>query len=361
MLRLFILSFAVSFVVGYLILRWQHLHAYISRDDAAEGAHKVHVTSVPRIGGISIFAGWLVGLAASRYYKNLPLETILTWVFCLLPVFLSGLAEDFTKRVRASVRLLASFLTAALAAVFLNAVVYRVDVPGIDALLVIPAISLLFTLVAVGGVAHAMNIIDGLNGLALSVCLMALLALGYVAFNVNDQEVLVMSGLGIGALLGLLLWNYPSGQIFCGDGGAYFLGAYIALLSVLLVGRNPQVSAWFPLLLVLYPVWETLFSAFRRKVLHGMPATSPDRLHLHTLLYEHIRHGIGETKNGWHSRRNSDASALMVMLAGGNAFPAALWWRDGGYLIAAALIFVGVYLAIYRWLVWSASNRKVAS
>lgn len=360
MLRLFILSFAVSFAVGFIILRWQHLNGYISRDDAAAGAHKVHVTSVPRIGGMSIFAGWLVGLAASNYYKDLPPETILTWIFCLLPVFLAGLAEDFTKRVRASVRLLAAFLTAALASVFLNAVVYRVDVPGIDALLAIPAISLLFTLIAVGGVAHAMNIIDGLNGLALSVCLMALLALGYVAFNVNDQEVLLMSGLGIGALLGLLLWNYPSGQIFCGDGGAYFLGAYIAMLSVLLVGRNPQVSAWFPLLLVLYPVWETLFSAFRRKVLNGLPASSPDRLHLHTLLYERMRNGIGESKNGWHSRRNSDASALMMMLAGGNAFPAVLWWRDGGYLIAATVIFVGAYLAVYRWLAWSASNRKVA-
>lgn len=360
MLRLFILSFSVSFVVGYLILRWQHLHAYISRDDASAGTHKVHVTSVPRIGGISIFAGWLVGLAASIYYKNLSPETILIWIFCLLPVFLAGLAEDFTKRVRASVRLLAAFLTAALAGVFLNIVVYRVDVPAIDALLAIPAISLLFTLVAVGGVAHAMNIIDGLNGLALSVCLMALLALGYVAFNVNDHEVLLMSGIGFGALLGLLLWNYPSGQIFCGDGGAYFLGAYIAMLSTLLVGRNPQVSAWFPLLLVLYPVWETLFSAFRRKVLHGLPASSPDRLHLHTLLYERMRHGIGQSKNGWHSRRNSDASALMVMLAGGAALPAALWWRESGYLIAAALVFVGLYLAIYRWLVKSAANRKIA-
>lgn len=361
MLRLFILSFAVSFAVGYLILRWQHLQGYIACDDAAAGAHKVHVVAVPRIGGIAIFAGWLVGLAASHYYKNLPPEIILTWILCMLPVFIAGLAEDFTKNVHASIRLLASFLSAMLAAVFLSAVVIRVDMSGIDALLAIPAISLLFTLIAVGGVAHAMNIIDGLNGLALSISLMALLALAYVAFNVNDQEVLVMAGLGVGALLGLLLWNYPSGQIFCGDGGAYFLGAYIAVLSVLLVGRNPQVSAWFPLLLVLYPVWETLFSAFRRKVLNGVHASSPDRLHLHTLLYERLRYGVGGINNGWRSRRNSDTSALMVMLAGINAIPAVLWWRDSGYLITAAVIFVGVYLASYYRLVWAASNNKVAS
>ncbi len=361
MLRLFILSFAVSFAVGYIILRWQHSSGHAGRDNAAEGVHKVHVISVPRIGGMAIFAGWLVGLAASSYYKNLQPVTILIWIVCMLPVFLAGLAEDFTRNVRASVRLLAAFLTAALAGVFLDVVVYRVDVIALDALLAVPAIALLFTMVAVGGVAHAMNIIDGLNGLALSVCMMALLALGYVAFNVNDHEILVMAGLGIGALLGLLLWNYPSGQIFCGDGGAYFLGAYIAILSVLLVGRNPQVSAWFPLLLVLYPVWETLFSAFRRRVLNSQPASSPDRLHLHTLLYERMRHGVGGSGNGWRSRRNSDVSALMVMLAGGTAFPAVLWWRDGSYLIAVAVIFVGAYLASYYWLAWSASGKKVAS
>ena len=351
MLRLFILSFVVSFMVCYLILHWQHLHAHITHDDASDGPHKVHVTSVPRIGGVAIFFAWLVSLAASSYFKNLSLGTILIWVLCLLPVFLGGLAEDLTKRVRPGVRLLVSFLTAALAIIFLDATVIRVDVPGIDALLAIPAIALLFTVVAIGGVAHAMNIIDGLNGLALSVCLMALLALGYVAFNVNDQEILLMSGIGIGALLGLLLWNYPGGQIFCGDGGAYFLGAYIAILSTLLVGRHPQVSAWFPLLLVLYPVWETLFSAYRRKVLSGLPASSPDRLHLHTLMYERLIHSIARVGRSGRARRNSDASALMVMLAGVNAFPAVMWWSDGRYLVATVVAFIGIYLVIYRWLV----------
>jgi len=355
LLRLFILSFAVSYAVGFFILRSQPLHSAFTDDDASSADHKVHVLAVPRVGGVAIFAGWLTALAAGSYFKNLPFETIATWAFCMLPVFVAGLAEDFTKRVSVSVRLLASFLTAMLAGVFLNAVITRVDVPGIDALLATPAIALIFTLVAVGGVAHAVNIIDGLNGLALSVCLMAFLALGYVAFIINDQGILVMCALGTGALLGLLLWNYPSGQIFCGDGGAYFLGAYIAVLSVLLVARNHQVSPWFPLLLVAYPVWETLFSAFRRRVLQGLPASAPDRFHLHTLVYENLASGIDERES---VRRNSVASTVMVMFAGVNAVPAMLWWNDTHKLVVAALIFAGVYLALYRWLAWSASNKK---
>ena len=355
MLRLFILSFAVSTAMGYLILRWWHLHARFTGDVASRGSHKVHVTTVSRIGGVSIFGGWLAGLVASIYYKNVPIQTMLVWVICMSPVFLAGLAEDVTKRISPKIRLLFSFGTAALGFFLLDAAVRRVDVFGIDPLLASPVVSFLFTLVAVGGVAHAMNIIDGLNGLALSVCLMAFLALGYVAFNVNDPEILLMSGLGIGALLGLLIWNFPGGRIYCGDGGAYFLGGYVAILSALLVKRNPQVSAWFPLLLVLYPVWETLFSAYRRRVLRGMPASAPDRLHLHTLIYRRVKHGIDGNSR---SRRNSDASVFMVMLVVGNAIPAVLWWQDTSYLLVSALVFAGLYLTIYRRLVRFGSRGK---
>lgn len=359
MLKLFILSFAISVLTGFCLLRWQHLHARFSGDVASPGSHKVHAISVPRIGGVSVFAGWFVSLFASNHIRNFPSDMIVIWILCMLPVFLAGLAEDLTKRVRPRIRLLFSFLSAGLAYVYLGAIVDRVDVPQLDMLLAIPAVSFCFTVFAIGGVAHAMNIIDGLNGLASSVCLMAFLALGYVAFNLNDQEVLLLSGLGFGALLGLHVLNYPSGQIFCGDGGAYFLGTYIAILSALLVNRNPQVSAWFPLLLVVYPVWETLFSVYRRRVLRGLPASAPDKLHLHTLIYRRVRHGFGIRANGWHSRRNSDASILMVMFSGAGALPAVLWWQDGISLIIWAVTFVAVYLVIYRRLVRFGSRRKI--
>jgi UDP-N-acetylmuramyl pentapeptide phosphotransferase/UDP-N-acetylglucosamine-1-phosphate transferase len=354
LLRLFILSFAVSAVIGYLILRWWHLHARFTADVASRGSHKLHVTTVSRIGGVSVFGGWLVGLVASIYYRNVPFQTALVWIVCMSPVFFAGLAEDVTKRVSPRIRLLFSFATAALAFLFLDAAVRRLDLFGIDPLLAIPVVSFLFTVFAVGGVAHAVNIIDGLNGLALSVCLMAFLSLGYVAFNVHDNEILLMSGLGIGALLGLHVWNFPSGRIYCGDGGAYFLGAYVAILSTLLVARNPQVSAWFPLLLVLYPVWETLFSAYRRRVLRGVPASAPDRLHLHSLIYKRVKHGVFAD---FPSRRNSDASVFMVMLVVGNAIPAVLWWQDTSFLIVSAVVFAGLYLTIYRRLVRFGTRR----
>ena len=349
MLRLFLLSFGISLGVGYLTLRWEHLHARFTGDVAARGSHKVHTLSVSRIGGVSIFVGWILSLGVSGYYGELAPSTTAIWMVCLFPAFFGGLAEDFTKGVRPMARLLASFLSAGLAYTFLGAAVTRVDVVGVDALLALPAVAFVFTCIAIGGIAHAINIIDGLNGLASGVCLIALLALGYVGFQVGDYEIVLLCGLGAGAILGFRVWNYPSGRIFCGDGGAYFLGAYVAIVSAVLVSRHEQVSPWFPVLLVLYPIWETLFSAYRRRVLRGMPASRADKLHMHTLFYKRIKHPLQDGKA--RSRRNSDASVSMMLFASGSAVPAVLWWSESAYLVAAAVAYVMVYLAIYRRLV----------
>lgn len=349
MLRLFLLSFAVSLGVSYLTLRFEHLHGRFTGDIALRGSHKVHTRAVTRVGGVAIFIGWLVSLAATSYYGKLSAEAAFMWLICLLPAFLGGLAEDLTKRVGRATRLLASFLSAALAYMLLGAVVSRIDLYGVDTLLMIPAVSFIFTCLAVGGVAHAINIIDGLNGLASGVCLIALLALSYVALQVGDWEIVLMCGIGAGAILGFRVWNYPSGRIFCGDGGAYFLGAYVAILSALLVHRHPQVSAWFPLLLVLYPVWETLFSAYRRRILRGRPASVADKLHMHTLFYKRVKHPSDGGKA--RTRRNSDASVSMMLFAGGSAIPAVLWWSEGAYLLTCAFAYIVIYLSIYRRLV----------
>ncbi len=90
------------------------------------------------------------------------------------------------------------------------------------------------------------------------------------------------------SIFGFFIWNWPYGKIFLGDAGAYFIGFMIGMLSVLLVVRNHEVSAWFPLVLVIYPVMETLFSIYRRYIVHKISPGQPDRLHLHSLVYSRI-------------------------------------------------------------------------
>ena len=85
----------------------------------------------------------------------------------------------------------------------------------------------------------------------------------------GDDTVATLALIGVGAVLGFFFWNFPGGLIFLGDGGAYFLGFYVAELGILLLARNPSVSPMCPLLICIYPVFETLFSMYRRKVLRG--------------------------------------------------------------------------------------------
>lgn len=123
---------------------------------------------------------------------------------------------------------------------------------------------------AIGGLPHAFNIIDGYNGLAGMVAVLISLALVHVALQLGDRQLAAVLVVLVGATAGFLVWNYPHGKIFAGDGGAYLWGV-IAYGCVALVARHPEVSPWFPMLLLCYPVSETLFSIYRKKFAVNLP------------------------------------------------------------------------------------------
>jgi UDP-N-acetylmuramyl pentapeptide phosphotransferase/UDP-N-acetylglucosamine-1-phosphate transferase len=102
------------------------------------------------------------------------------------------------------------------------------------------------TVLAVAGIANAVNIIDGFNGLASVVTICMLVSLAYVAWQVGDMFVLVSALTVAGATAGFLIWNYPVGLIFLGDGGAYFIGFMLGELAMLLVMRNPRYRPGMP-------------------------------------------------------------------------------------------------------------------
>ena len=269
------------------------------------------------------------------------------------PAFAAGLTEDLTKKVGPLPRLLATFVAAGMGFWLLNAGLARLDVPGVDQLLRYHwGISLLFTLFAVGGVAHAINIIDGYNGLAGMVSVFIFMALAYVAFKVHDPQLMGLCFAATGAVLGFLVWNFPRGLLFAGDGGAYLIGFLIAELSVLLVARHPEVSPWFPLLLVIYPVFETLFSIYRRKFLQGRSVGYPDALHLHQMVYKRlVRWMVGSREARHLTRRNSMTSPYLWALSSLSVVPAMLFWNSTPVLIGFVCLFVLTYLRLYRMII----------
>jgi len=178
-----------------------------------------------------------------------------------------GLFEDLTKGVSAHIRLLTAFASAALAALFMHTVLHRMEIFWLDPIMRWGPIFFLFTLFVAGGTTHSFNLIDGYNGLSSGTGLILLGAMGYLAYLLNDQIVLMLS-INVGmAVLGFMMWNWPKGRMFLGDGGAYLLGFSVVTLGLILLDRNPEVSVWYFLSLIGYPTFETIFSMYRRKFL----------------------------------------------------------------------------------------------
>lgn len=352
----------LSALSALLLVRYSRTHIRFSADGIGGGPQKFHFLPTPRIGGIAIFAGLVLGLVLLESYGHLKGREVVALIFSILPVFAIGLTEDLTKRVTPRLRLMASFIAAGVAFWFLDAELRRFDIPFLDTFLQITPIAFVVSIVCIAGLVHAMNIIDGYNGLATGVAVIVLLGLGYVGYEVHDQLVVALCAVSVASLLGFLIFNYPSGSIFAGDSGAYLMGFLIGLISVLLVTRNPQVSAWCPMLLAIYPVWETLFSIYRKKFLRGRSPNMPDGLHLHMLVYKRlIRFGVGKVLPTHRLSRNSRTSPYLWLLTALTVMPAILFWNNTPLLMALCVVFVLGYCEVYwsivafrspKWLHW---------
>ncbi|MBI5922480.1 MAG: glycosyltransferase family 4 protein [Betaproteobacteria bacterium] len=332
----------------YLIIRYDHHHAHLSHD-LNDGPQKVHFVPTPRIGGIGLMLGLLfAGIGVVPVQLGFSMEQYIYLILASIPAFLGGLTEDITKRVGVITRLMLTFASSGIAIWLLGASINRMDIPGFDALFNWMPFSVILTVIAVGGVANAVNIIDGFNGLAGGYSVVVLAALSWVAGILDDTFLMTTSLSLIGALIGYLIWNYPKGRIFLGDGGAYLLGFLIAEISVLLVVRHPEVSAWFPLFLLAYPIFETLFTMVRRKIMKGYSVGQPDFLHLHQLIYRRLLGDrIGVDSPEFMTLRNNRVAPYFWLMACCVAIPALLLWRETRWLVALAFTYGFLYSGLY--------------
>ncbi len=357
-----------AFVVSLAVTLWlvhqartgnHHLH-----DHDLSGPQKFHAAPVPRVGGVGIVCGttasllmlWMHDADYGRFYALLLL--------CAVPAFGSGLTEDLTKTQSPRRRLFFTAVSAALAVAVVDAVIDRTSIPGVDWLVSFPLAAATVTVFVVAGVANSVNIIDGFNGLASMCVVLILVGVGYVAFQVGDMLLVYMAVAGVGAVLGFFVWNFPSGLIFLGDGGAYFLGFYVAELAILLLHRNPAVSPMFPLLACIYPVFETVFSIYRRVMLRDQPAGMPDGIHLHSLIYRRVmKWAVGKQSKRSQARRNSMTSPYLWMLCMLAVVPAMLFWHSTPvlalFIVIFALAYTGLYWRIVRFRMprWLSSRR----
>ena len=359
----FVACFVTALLATLFIMRSSMRHGHLSADHDLSGPQKFHSSPVPRVGGAGVMVAVIVGVAIAQFSGSPDARLLWLLLACSLPAFAAGISEDLTKNVSPRRRLVATAISAGLAIWLLGAVITRTDIPGVDQLIQWAPASVLLTVFVITGVANAVNIIDGFNGLASMCVLMMILALGYVAFQVGDTFIFTAALITAGAVLGFFVWNFPAGLIFLGDGGAYLLGFLLGELSILLVHRNASVSPMFPLLLCAYPIFETIFTMYRRKVVRGVATADPDGIHLHTLIHRRlIRWTLAsELEPRRLTRRNSMTSPYLWMLCLSSVIPSLLWWQSTAVLSCFLLLFVVSYIWLYarivrfktpRWLIF---------
>jgi UDP-N-acetylmuramyl pentapeptide phosphotransferase/UDP-N-acetylglucosamine-1-phosphate transferase len=345
-----ILSFLASLVVTMLAVRSASVHLHRSVDFDTTGPQKFHSQPVPRIGGVGMLAAIVAAGCYLQWHGHEAANTLWLLVAAGMPVFVAGLAEDLTKTMSPRRRLFFAAVSASLAVWLFDGVIRRTDIPGIDSLIEMFPFAVALTVFAVSGVANSVNIIDGFNGLASMCVLMMLLALAYVAGETGDFVMQTLSLAVVGAVLGFFVWNFPVGLIFMGDGGAYFLGFLLAEISILLLNRNVGVSPMFPLLLCAYPIFETIFTMYRRKVVRGVAVGAPDGIHLHTLVHRRlVRWNGSATGERRMTARNSMTSPYLWVLCLSSVMPAVLWWHSTPILA----MFLALFMAGYVLLYWS--------
>lgn len=346
-----------SFAASLLIVLTQGWHGKHSLDKDVLSVQKFHKTPVPRIGGIALLVGILTAffLRAFDYpfAERASADKVFQLLLAAIPAFMAGVIEDVTKKVSVKARLLATFASALLASWLLGAYLPRLDIAGVDTLLQLsPLLAVAITAVAVAGVANSINIIDGFHGVAGAAVAIMLAGVGFLSWRVDDPLVTYLALLGIGAALGFLAMNYPTGRIFMGDGGAYFLGFWLAEVAVLLVIRNPEINTWQVLAICGYPVIEVLYSIYRRKIVRKTSPGAPDRLHLHTLIYRRVVCQVIPRNDDQPWIRN--ASVACVISAWITAMTLAAVWAGNSIgaaivvLIADTLLYIAVYTRLVR-------------
>ncbi len=328
------------------------------------GRHKpqrFHHGHVPRVGGlgIALACGLAWCLGAGAVGLGLSINAGIKWfdvavlLLVLAPVVGAGAIEDNTHKIKAVWRLFASLLTAALGCALLHLSVQSLSLqslglPMLDAMWQsMPWLGIGLAFVALAGLPHAFNMIDGYNGLAGIVAVLVSCALAYVALLLGDRMLAGTLLALVGATLGFLYWNYPRGLIFAGDGGAYLWGAVIAVTSILLVQRHAVVSPWFPMLLLIYPVCETAFSIYR-KLVRGVSPGVADALHFHQLIYRRIVRGVvHDDASRRMLMRNNRTSPYLWSFTLLTVLPAVLFWQNTPVLIGFCSLFVLMYILVY--------------
>jgi UDP-GlcNAc:undecaprenyl-phosphate/decaprenyl-phosphate GlcNAc-1-phosphate transferase len=238
---------------------------------------KVHQKIMPRLGGLAIYIAFMVGVVFLDPDNVFEAPILLGSVIIIITGFLDDLFE-LSPKVKLAGQLLAAFVVV----VFGGVQVEYINLP-FDSQLHFGFLSIPLTILWIVGITNAINLIDGLDGLAAGVSAIALVTISWMAILKGDMFVTGMGFILLGSILGFLIYNFHPAKIFMGDTGALFLGYMISVLSLLGFKNVTAISFIIPVIILGVPISDTFFAIIRR-LLKRQPLSAPDKSHLHHCL-----------------------------------------------------------------------------
>ena len=235
---------------------------------------KVHSHAIPRIGGMAMVAGALIPIIMWL----MPNTTVIALLCGMLVVFGFGLWDDRCD-LDYRIKFFGQFL-AVIIVIFYGGI--RIDIIPFAGLDPVPIyISIPLTVIFLLGITNAINLSDGLDGLAGGTTLLSFGVIALLGYHEQDVVVLITAIAVLGSILGFLRFNTYPARIFMGDGGSQFLGFVIGVLAVMLTQKDDSaLSPALPLLLLGLPILDTLL-VMGQRVYEKRSPFAPDKNHIH--------------------------------------------------------------------------------
>ncbi|NLF19234.1 MAG: undecaprenyl/decaprenyl-phosphate alpha-N-acetylglucosaminyl 1-phosphate transferase [Lentisphaerae bacterium] len=286
-LTAFVVAFVVGMAVTALMLR---IAPMVGAVDQPDGYRKIHRVAIPRLGGIGAFCGFLAPIALLLCVApdNPVLHSVIdhgrafaTVVAGALVALFMGTWDDI-RPLRPRVKLLLQIGAAAIA-MYGGHGIWRLSLPWIGEIQ-LGLWGLPLTLFWYLGCMNAINLLDGMDGLAGGVSLIVCITLMLVGQMMGNTSGMLLMGCLAGGILGFLVFNFNPARIFLGDSGSNTIGFLIAALAIMSSRKSETaVALLIPVIALGLPITDTGLAIVRRWS-RGLPMSAPDRQHIHHLL-----------------------------------------------------------------------------
>jgi UDP-GlcNAc:undecaprenyl-phosphate GlcNAc-1-phosphate transferase len=285
--KVILISIPLIILVNFFFVKNYHLFFLRkTNDNEFSKPQAFHLKSIPRLGGFLIYISLTIFLIIF-YQKNYFFYSIF---FLGSFFFLLGFIEDLNINIKPELRLFLMFLFTFFLIYFLDIKIFNTQLSILNNFINSnKIISSLFVCLCLLFIINGCNFIDGFNGLLIIHSIIILGILYFINFQNSNVDYLKYFILFlIITCFSVLFYNFPKAKIFLGDGGAYFLGSIMSLITIELSNLNKIISPFFFACVLFYIFFEVFFSFFRKIFFYRSSPLIPDKKHLHMLLFKFI-------------------------------------------------------------------------